>query len=120
MTTVSGRIPVSKVPRNIWRYSENRLRPGWENIENVYTNLGHLVKEMEAIRTTFSEDVAVREERLHYQRKRIEAFLNAIVRVLAKLKYDLDKNLAVGQKKLNRVLQAMGKKSFLPSLNASG
>ncbi len=34
----------------------------------------------------------MREERLHYQRKRIEAFLNAIVRVLAKLKYDLDKN----------------------------
>jgi hypothetical protein len=28
---------------------------GWENIENLYTNLGHLVKEMEPIRTTFRE-----------------------------------------------------------------
>jgi hypothetical protein len=74
-------------------FSPNYLKlDGWENIENLYTNFGHLVKEMEPIRTTFSEDVAVREERLHYQRKRIEAFLNAIVRVLAKLKYDLDKN----------------------------
>ena len=55
--------------------STNYLKlDGWENIENLYTNLGHLVKEMEPIRTTFSEDVAVREERLYYQRKGLRHF----------------------------------------------